>query len=80
VPIGYSSTGAGGVQTVSPTRRKLELAINVEIDDESTGKTLWKRDGLIADGEYGEGAEADGRKQALQKIVDLMVEGAQSQW
>jgi hypothetical protein len=82
VPIGYSSTGAGGggIQTVSPTRRKLELAINVEIVDQSTGKTLWKRDGLIADGEYAEGAEADGRKQAMQRVVELMVEGAQSQW
>ncbi len=79
VPIGYSTTGAG-VQTVSPTRRKLELAINVEIVDQSTGKTLWKRDGLVADGEYAEGAEADGRKQAMQRIVELMVEGAQSQW
>lgn len=79
VPIGYSATGAG-VQTVSPTRRKLELALNVEIDDQISGKTLWKRDGLVADGEYAEGAEADGRKQALQKIVELMVEGAQSQW
>jgi hypothetical protein len=79
VPIGYSGTGTG-VQSVSPTRRKLELSVNVEIDDQITGKTLWKRDGLVADGQYAEGAEDDGRKQALQKIVELMVEGAQSQW
>jgi hypothetical protein len=86
IPIGYSANGfagAGsrvGAQSVSPTRRSLELAVSIQIVDQSTGNTLWKRDGLVAEGDYSEGDEATGRKQALQKLVDLVIEGAQSQW
>jgi hypothetical protein len=32
------------------------------------------------DGEYNPPAETDGRKTALDKLVTLVVEGAQSQW
>ncbi len=81
VPIGYAATsGRISSAAVSPTQRKLELAINIEIVDQTTGKTLWKRDGLVADGTYSEGAETTGRKQALKSAVDQIIEGAQSQW
>ncbi len=81
VPIGYAATsGRVSSATVSPTQRRLELAINIEIVDQTTGKTLWKRDGLVADGTYSEGAELAGRKQALKSAVDQIIEGAQSQW
>jgi len=81
VPVGYSATG-GRIQSsaVSPTERKLELALNIEIDDQTTGKVLWKRDGLVADGNYPEGAELSGRKQAIKTVVQQIIEGAQSQW
>lgn len=85
IPIGYSAqpgVGAAGVTAgaVSPTRRQLELAVSIQIIDQSTGNPLWKRDGLVATGQYSEGDETTGRKLALQKMVDLIVEGAQSQW
>jgi lipopolysaccharide assembly LptE-like protein len=78
IPIGYSATT--GNQPVTGTRRKLELSVDVEILDQKTGKTLWQRKGLVADGEYAERAESDGRRQAIQKLVSDMIEGAQSQW
>jgi hypothetical protein len=78
IPIGYSATT--GNQPVTGTRRKLELVVDVTIVDQKTGKTLFKRQGMVADGEYAERAETDGRGQALKKLVSDMVEGAQSQW
>ena len=41
---------------------------------------LRKKSGLTVDGEYNPPAETDGRKTALDKLVTLVVEGAQSQW
>jgi len=78
IPIGYSASTAGA--PVTGTRRKLELSVDVEIVNQRTGKTLWARKGLVADGEYAERAESDGRRQAVQKIVSDIIEGAQSQW
>jgi Lipopolysaccharide-assembly len=78
IPIGFSASTNN--QPVTGTRRKLELSVDVEIVDQRSGKTLWQRKGLLADGEYAERAESDGRQQALKKLVSDMVEGAQSQW
>jgi Lipopolysaccharide-assembly len=78
IPIGYSATTNN--QPVTGTRRKLELSVDVEIVDQRSGKTLFVRKGLVADGEYAERAESDGRQQAIKKLVSDMVEGAQSQW
>ena len=75
VAIGYS---ADRVQTTA--RRKLQVTIDVEIVDQTTGKTLWERKGLTADGEYDERAEAAGRRVAIDKLVNDVIEGAQSQW
>ena len=76
VPVAFS---ADPRQAVS-ARRRLQVTIDVEIIDQTTGKTLWQRKALRAEGEYAERAEADGRRQAIEKIVNDIVEGAQSQW
>lgn len=66
-------------QAVS-ARRKLQITIDVEILDQTNGKILWQRKGLRAEGEYAERAEPDGRREAIDKIVNDIVQGAQSQW
>ena len=66
-------------QAVS-ARRRLQITVDVEILDQTTGKILWQRKALRAEGEYAERAEPEGRKQAIQKLVDDIVQGAQSQW
>ena len=76
VPVAFS---ADPRQAVS-ARRKLQITVDVEILDQTSGKILWQRKGLRADGEYAERAEPDGRKVAIEKIVNDIVEGAQSQW
>ena len=76
VPIAFS---ADPRQAVS-ARRKLQITVDVEILDQTSGKVLWQRKGLKAEGEYTERAEPDGRRQAIERIVNDIVEGAQSQW
>jgi hypothetical protein len=75
-PLAYQ---AGQPGTVSVTRRRVVITMNVEIFDQKQGKALWKQSGLTVDGEYAS-AETDGRKTALAKLVTQVVEGAQSQW
>ena len=51
-----------------------------EILDQREGKPLWQRSGLLLEGDYEPGREADGREKALDRLVTNIVEGAQSQW
>jgi hypothetical protein len=48
--------------------------------DQSTGKALWQKKGLMGEGQYEERGEASGRKQAIERIVNEVIQGAQSQW
>lgn len=76
IPVAVS---ADPRQAVS-ARRRLQVIVDVEILDQTTGKMLWQRKGLRAEGEYAERAEAEGRRQAIARIVNEIIEGAQSQW
>ncbi len=62
------------------TRRRLQIVIDVEIVDQTTGRTLLKRAGLSQEGQYPEGGEATGRKNAIETLVTQLIEGMQSQW
>jgi len=76
VPVAYSANP----QQATATRRKLQIVVDVELYDQVTGKTIWTKKGIVGEGEYAERAEADGRRQAISKIVNEVIEGAQSQW
>ena len=76
VPVGYSADP----RQATTARRRLQVVVDVEIVDQTTGKTLWSRKGLSAEGEYSEGAELAGRRAAIEKIVSDIIAGAQSQW
>lgn len=69
---------ANPVQATS-SRRQLQVAVHVEIFDQIRNKTIWTGD-LVAIGDYPEGGETSGRKQAIDKIVTDVIQGAQSQW
>ena len=69
-----------GQGQVTVTKRKVQLTVDVEIVNQREGTTVWKRQGLSVDGEYDPPQEAQGRKLALQKLVNDIVDGAQSQW
>jgi len=76
VPVAFS---ADPNQSVS-ARRRLQIVIDIEIVDQTTGKVLFERKGLRAEGEYAERAEPEGRRQAIDRLVNDIIEGAQSQW
>lgn len=76
IPVSYSATNK---QTPS-ARRQLQVTVDVEMVDQVTGKTLWQRKGLTAVGEYEERDEVLGRRQAINRIIDDIIQGAQSQW
>jgi Lipopolysaccharide-assembly len=76
VPIAFSSDQTQSVAA----RRKLLLTVDIEIYDQVAGRLLWSRKGLTAEGEYPERQEAEGRRQAIEKLVNDVIEGAQSQW
>lgn len=76
VPVAFSADPRQAVTA----RRRLQITVDVEILDQTSGKMLWQRKGLRAEGEYAERAEPEGRKQAIEKLVNDIVEGAQSQW
>jgi hypothetical protein len=76
IPIAYSATN----QNQTSARRQLQIAVDIEMIDQSTGKALWQRKGLLADGQYEERGEAAGRRQAIERIVNEVIQGAQSQW
>lgn len=76
VPVGFSADPS----RATTARRRVQLVVDVKIVDQTTGRILFERAGLQAEGEYAERAEPAGRKQALQRIVSDIVEGAQSQW
>lgn len=75
VPEAFSANPA----QATSARRRLQVVVKVEIFNQLTGKALWTKE-ITAVGAYAENAEAAGRKQAIERIVNDVIEGAQSQW
>lgn len=76
IPIAFSSDRTQSVAA----RRKLQLTVDIEIYDQVAGRVLWSRKGMSAEGEYAERDESNGRRLAIEKLVNDVIEGAQSQW
>jgi len=76
VPVGFSADPA----RATTARRRVQLVVDVKIVDQTTGRTLFERAAITAEGEYAERSEPAGRKQAIERIVSDIIEGAQSQW
>jgi hypothetical protein len=79
LPLAFTGSSST-TQPVDVTKRMVQITVNVEILDQKAGKSLWKRDGLVVQGEYDPSNEAKGRKVALDKLITEIVDGAQSQW
>jgi TolB-like protein len=76
VPVAYS---ADPRQSVS-ARRRLQITIQVQIVDQSSGQVLYAGKDLREEADYAEGAEAAGREQAVEKLVQRIIEGVQANW
>ena len=76
VPVAVSANPSQAVTA----RRRLQVTIDVEIVQQANGRVLFQRKGMRGEGDYDERAEPEGRRKAIEKIVNDIVEGAQSQW
>lgn len=76
IPAGFSASSG----QATSARRRLRVQLDIEIVDTVTGKTLWTKTNMSAEGEYADQGEALGRRQAIERIVNDVIEGAQSQW
>lgn len=76
IPVGYSA------QSRAPTAvtRMLEMVLDIDVVDQTTGKSLWTRKNFQAQGQYQEGHELTGRARAIDQVVNAIVDGVQSQW
>lgn len=74
-----AGASADASQTAN-NRRRLQITIDIEILDQTTGRSLMKRSNLSREGQYAEGGEAGGRRKAIESIMADIVDGVQSQW
>jgi hypothetical protein len=77
-PTSFAGTGTGG--GVQVTRRQLSVTIAIEMVANKDGRMIFQDRSLSARGDYEPGREADGRKKALELLVNTIVDKAQSQW
>ncbi len=84
VAVGISSSpqGVGQQNQVSVTSRNVQITLTVTIVDQREGRTLWERAGLMVEGLYDTAREGEtrGRERAHDRLIQQIVEGAQSQW
>jgi hypothetical protein len=76
VPVGFSANP----QQALTARRHLAITVEISIVDQSNGHVLYTNKALRGESDYNERAEADGRKQAIEKLVQQIVDGVQSNW
>lgn len=76
VPVSFSANP----QQAVTARRRLQISVEVEIIDQSNGHVLFANKAMHEEADYAERAEQDGRKQAIAKIVQKIIDGVQSNW
>ena len=75
----YTVGGAG--QAAQVVQRQVSIAVSVQIIDLVENVVLWESTSLAAQGEFAEGApELEGRAEAIELLVQRIVDGAQSNW
>lgn len=81
VTSGNYRPGEGGA-SVDVVERQVQIAIRIEILDVEGNRILWDSSSLLGRGAYRPDAqsEQDGQLEALDNLVQLIVDGAQSQW
>lgn len=76
IPVGVNA----GTNAPTTARRTVQIVLDIDVVDQVNGKSLWSRKGFVVEGQYEEGSELQGRSQAIDRIVNGIVEGVQSQW
>jgi hypothetical protein len=74
-------TAAGGGQAAQVLQRQVSITVSVSIVDLVENVVLWESNGVVGQGQFAEGAPEDGgRRDAIEILVQRIVDGAQSNW
>ncbi len=81
-PVAYRGTGSnqGRAGEVQVDRRLLQITVNIEMVQQSTGRQLLRRKTFSVDQQYPPGREGEGRRLALEDIAKQIITDAQSTW
>lgn len=75
----YRAGEAG--QAAQVLQRQVNISVEIQIIDLVENVILWESSNLQAQGEFAEGApELEGRSEAIELLVQRIVDGAQSNW
>lgn len=75
----YRAAGRG--QPAIVLQRQVNIAVSIEIVDLVENVILWESSNVTAQGQFEEGTPEDGgRQQAIELLVQKIVDGAQSNW
>lgn len=75
----YRAAGRG--QPAIVLQRQVNIAVSIEIVDLVENVILWESSNVTAQGQFAEGTPEDGgRQQAIELLVQKIVDGAQSNW
>jgi len=74
-----AATGSG--QPAQVLQRQVSISVSVSIVDLVENVILWESNGVVGQGQFAEGAPEDtGRREAIEILVQRIVDGAQSNW
>ncbi len=76
----YRAAGRG--QAAEVLQRQVTLVVKVEIVDQVKNVVLWESSNVMAQGQFQESSETEevGRAEAIELLVQKIVDGAQSNW
>ena len=83
-PLPRAGTDVGRARSVGVDvlTHQVQITVAVEIVDRKRNVVLWDSNGVVGRGEYriSDQRDTDAREQALNHILQLIIDGAQSQW
>ncbi len=81
--VNYSANQnpSASAQTAQQQVQQVQVGISVQIIDRKRNVLLWESSGVSGQGKYQQGQpDTNGKKQALDMLVQAIIDGAQSQW
>jgi hypothetical protein len=77
-----ATTGTNQAGGVDISTQQVQITVAVEIIDRKRNVVLWESTSVVGRGEYRleDERDTDARDKALNHILQLIIDGAQSQW
>jgi hypothetical protein len=76
LPVGVSPDP----RQATTARRKLQIVVDFEITNQKTGESLKSKTGARREAPYAEGAELRGRRDAIEQLINELIDDMLSQW